>query len=112
MRRLDPENKIGKKIEEIMLQARNKLEAEWKAYNKGLSPRLQKSFEEFVEYKYGMKKAEQLELELEKQKDKNFDQQRQIGKERLAHKNNLMSFKEKTAERGREQREKDKNKLR
>ena len=57
-------------------------------------------------------RAEQLELELEKQKDKNFDQQRQIGKERLAHKEKLIRFKDLTAERAREQREKDRNKLR
>lgn len=53
-------------------------------------------------------RAERLELELEKQKDQNFDQQRQIGKERLVHRSKLKSFKAKTAERARAQREQDK----
>ena len=44
---------MAKRIRGGKLTAQQKLIAECKAFNKGLSPRLRKSLEEFVAYKYG-----------------------------------------------------------
>jgi hypothetical protein len=44
---------MAKRIRGGKLTARQKLIAECKAFNKGLSPRLRKSLEEFAAYKYG-----------------------------------------------------------
>jgi hypothetical protein len=44
----------ARQSEKSLLATRQKLMAECNAFNKGLSPRLRKSYEEYVAYKYGI----------------------------------------------------------